>query len=193
MNDYSIALFVHIVGALGLFVALGLEWTGLSQLRRATTPGQVRACMGILKNVRNAGFVSMLTTVVTGMYINLAYYNSQPWVLVTLGSLVLVIALAQVVTAPRMKAVGQALAAGKGTLSTTFRGIANSPLLTLSIQTRVAVALGIVFLKTAKPDLAGSLLTVGLAIALGLAFGLLSPGPGEHRELQRLVSNGIDE
>ncbi len=29
MDDYSIALFLHIVGALGFFVALGLEWTGL--------------------------------------------------------------------------------------------------------------------------------------------------------------------
>ena len=32
MNAYSIALFLHIVGALGFFVALGLEWTGLWQI-----------------------------------------------------------------------------------------------------------------------------------------------------------------
>ena len=37
MNDYSIALFLHIVGALGFFVALGLEWTGLRQIRSAMT------------------------------------------------------------------------------------------------------------------------------------------------------------
>ena len=33
MNYYSIALFLHVVGALGFFVVLGLEWTSLRQLR----------------------------------------------------------------------------------------------------------------------------------------------------------------
>jgi len=42
MNDYSIALFLHVVGALGFFVALGLEWTSLRQIRGAATSGQVR-------------------------------------------------------------------------------------------------------------------------------------------------------
>ena len=49
MNDYSIALFLHIVGALGLFMALGLEWTGLWQIRSAMTTEQVRGWMGILR------------------------------------------------------------------------------------------------------------------------------------------------
>jgi len=43
MDDYAIALFLHIVGAVGFFVALGLEWTGLRQIRSAMTPEQVAA------------------------------------------------------------------------------------------------------------------------------------------------------
>jgi hypothetical protein len=42
MTDYSIALFLHIVGALGLFVALGLEWTNLRYLQQVTTTEQAR-------------------------------------------------------------------------------------------------------------------------------------------------------
>ena len=42
MNAYTIVLFLHIVGALGFFVALGLEWTGLSQLQSAMSLEQVR-------------------------------------------------------------------------------------------------------------------------------------------------------
>jgi hypothetical protein len=175
MSEYSITLFLHIVGALGFFVALGLEWTGLSQIRSALTLEQVRAWMGILKNVRKVGFVSMATTVITGFYLMLTAWGDQAWIIVTLGSLVLVIALAQVVTAPRMAAVGQALVMGKGSLSYTFYSLANNPLLLVSIQTRVAIALGIVFLKIAKPDLGGSLLTIGVAIVLGLASTLTMP------------------
>jgi hypothetical protein len=42
MNAESVILFLHIVGAIGIFVALGLEWTGLSQLRNAQALEQAR-------------------------------------------------------------------------------------------------------------------------------------------------------
>ncbi len=175
MNAYSIALFLHIVGALGFFVALGLEWTGLWQIRGATAPQQVRGWMMILKSVRKVGFVSMLTTVITGIYLMVTVWGGEAWIIVTVGSLVLVIALAQVVTAPRMAAIGRALATEKGPLSQTFYSLTNHPSLWISIQTRVAIALGIIFLKIAKPDLGGSLITIGIAIVLGIASALPMP------------------
>jgi hypothetical protein len=130
VNNYSITLFLHIVGALGLFVALGMEWTGLSQIQSAMT---------------------------------------------TVGSLVLMIALAQMVSAPRMAAIWQALVTEKGPFSKTFHSLANHPLMWISIQTRVAIALGIVFLKVSKPDLGGSLLTIGVVIILGVTSALPVP------------------
>jgi hypothetical protein len=169
MNAYSIALFLHIVGAVGIFVALGLEWTGLWQIRNATTPQQVGGWMRILKGVRKFGFASMLTTVISGVYMMLTVWGGEAWIIVTVGSLVLMIALAQVVTAPRMTAIGRALAAEKVPLSQTVHSLANHPLLWISLQTRAAIALGIIFLKIAKPDWGGSLITIGIAIVLGAA------------------------
>ena len=99
-----------------------------------------------------------------------ASYSARDTMLYALGErLQAAIALAQVVTAPRMAAIGRALAAEKVPLSQTFHSLANHPLLWISIQTRVAIALGIVFLKIAKPDLGGSLITIGIAIVLGAA------------------------
>ncbi len=46
MNHYPLALYLHIVGALGFFVALGLEWTSVHQLRRALSASQIRDCFG---------------------------------------------------------------------------------------------------------------------------------------------------
>ena len=172
MNAYSIALFLHIVGAMGFFVALGLEWTGLWQIRSATTPQQVRGWMMILKSVRKVGFVSMLTTVITGIYLMVTVWGGEPWIIVTVGSLILVIALVQAITAPRMMAIGRALATEKVPLSQTFYSLANQPLRLISIQTRVGIALGLVFLKIAKPDWGGSLITIGVAIILGIASAL---------------------
>ncbi len=169
MSIFSIVLFLHIVGALGVFVALGLEWTGLRQIQSSISPDQVRGWMGILKSLRKFGFASMLATVISGIYMMVARLGAKPWLIVTLGALVLVIAIAQALTAPRMAAVGRALAAGKGTLSETFHSLANQPLLLVSIQTRAAIALGIVFLKIARPDFGGSLVTIAAAILLGIA------------------------
>ena len=170
MNIYSIiALFLHIVGALGVSAALGLEWTGLRQIRTAMLPEQVRTWMGMFNSLRKVGFISMLMTVITGIYMIVTYWGGKPWIIATMGSLILVIALAQVLTAPRMASIGRALATEKGPVSQTFYKLVNEPMLWISIQTRVAIVLGITFLKIAKPDLSGSLLTVGVAIVLGIA------------------------
>jgi hypothetical protein len=175
MNDYSIALFLHIVGVLGLFVALGLEWTGLWQIRSAMTPEQVRGWMIILKSVRKFGFASMLTAVITGFYMMVTVWDGEAWIYVSLAALVLVIALSVVLTGPRMAAIGQALPKERAPLSPSFHNLANQPLLWISIQTRIAIALGIVFLKIAKPDLGGSLLIIGVAIVLGVVSALPLP------------------
>ncbi len=185
MEIESIALFLHITGALGIFVALGLELTGLKQIRSAFTIEHVRSWMGILKNVRKMGFASMLATVITGIYMTVTDVGGEAWIILTMAALVLVIVLAQAVTSPRMMAVGKALVAEKGQLSQTFHHLANNTLLSISIQTRVAIALGIVFLKTTKPDLIGSLLTIGIAVILGLASTL--PISGRERVPQQTV------
>jgi hypothetical protein len=172
MSTYAIALFVHIVGALGFSVALGLEWVGLRQLRRAASAEAVRTWMGIFQYALRVGFVSMLGTVITGVYMMATVWRGVPWLGVTVASLILVIALSAALTRPRMKAIGQALATGYGPMSPTFQRRADHPLLWVSIQARAAITLGIILLKIAKPDLGGSLLAMAVAIVLGIASAL---------------------
>ncbi len=172
MDGYSMGLFLHIVGALVFFVALGLEWTGLWQIRTAITQGQAREWMGILKNVRKIGFVSMLATVITGIYMMVIDWGGVAWIIAAMASLVLVIILSQALTGPRMAAIGQSLVKEEGVLSHAYRNLSQHPLLWISIQTRLALTLGIVFLNTIKPGLGGSLLIVGIGIVLGVVSAL---------------------
>jgi hypothetical protein len=175
MNSYSLVLFFHIVGAMGFFLALGLEWTGLWRLRSALRSQDVQAWMGLLKSAQKGGFASMLAVVISGAYLMATAWGRVPWLVVTVGSLVVVIVLSLALSGPRMAAIGRALATEQGALSHTFHRVANHPLLWISIQTRVAITLGIVLLKTVKPDLSGSLLIIGVAIVLGLASALPMP------------------
>jgi hypothetical protein len=173
MSIFSIALFLHIVSALGVSVALGLEWIGMSQIRTTTVPQEIRAILKVVQNTTRFGFVSMLSTVATGIYMVLTAVGWVPWILVVIGALLLVIVLTRVLTAPRMAAIGQALAMEKGSIPRSFHNLLKDPMLWISIQARVAIVLGIIFLKIAKPDLGGALLTMGVAVVLGFASVLL--------------------
>jgi hypothetical protein len=172
MSNYSIALFLHIVGALGFSVVLGLEWIGLSQLRRARLPEEARAILGTVRRADRLGFISMPTTIVTGFYLLLTVWGWVPWILVVLGALIVEIILFVALAKPRMAAIEQTLVTEKGFISQTFHDLVNHAILWISIQTRVAIILGIILLKIAKPDLGGSLLTIGVAIVLGFASAL---------------------
>jgi hypothetical protein len=60
-----------------------------------------------------------------------------------------------------MAAIGRSITIEKGPVSPSLHALAIHPLLWISIQTRVSIALGIVFLMTIKPGLGESLLTIG--------------------------------
>ncbi len=189
MSIYSIVLFLHIAGALGFFIVQGVEWIGLSQLRSAVFPEEAHAILGVLKRTNRLAFVSILTIVITGIYMMLTVWHGVPWILVVMGSLVLETVFFLVFSRPRMAAVEQALDAQEKPLSKHFHSLVNHPILWLSIQTRTAILLGIVFLKIAKPDLGGSLLTIAVAIVLGLASALpvLLPKREQARPAARMM------
>ncbi len=166
MNAVSIALFFHITGALGMSAAIGLEAFGLQQVRGAAMPMQAGSGMRILGSTRKLGFPSMLVVVLTGLYMMVTGDGPTPWLFTTLGAVVLLIALTGA-SGPRMAAVGKALVGETAPLSGRFHSIVNHPLLTISLYTRIAIILGIVFLKTTQPGWIGSLLIMSVAIIIG--------------------------
>ncbi len=173
MNYYSIALFLHIVGAIGFFIALALEWMGLRQMRNARTFDQVREWMDILKRVRGVGMFSMLLLLVAGFYMMVTAWGLVAWIGVALVAIFLSIGLTMTLTGPRMMAIGKALVGEYGPVSSNFQSLVRDPFLWVSIQTRVTIGLGIVFLMTVKPAFVGSVLVIVIAVIFGLAFVLL--------------------
>jgi hypothetical protein len=167
MNNYSIALFLHIVSALGFFVTLGLEWTSLRHLRSATTTEQVREWMRVPDEMGRMGMISMLTLLAAGFYMMAISWGAVAWIMVTLGAIAVMIP-PMVLTRRRMMAIGRAVGTERGPVSPALSQLLHDSMLTISMQTRVAIGLGIVFLMTVKPGWAGSLLTITLAIILCL-------------------------
>jgi hypothetical protein len=185
---YTIALFLHIVGALGLFVALGLEWASLLFLRRAATVEQARERLQLFTSLRRLYPLSWLAILIPGFYMAATAWRATAWVPTALAAVVLLVVLGAALTGRRMApirqrlgTIGQSVAAESGPISTTLHQRLDDPILWASLRIRTAIALGIIFLMTVKPDLLGSLLTIGVAGVLGLAFSLPVLGRGKEK------------
>ena len=169
MSLYSISVFLHVVGALGIFAAIGLEWAGLSNLRRATETTQVREWMRLLAAPRTVAGPAALLVLVSGIYMSATRWGPQGWILVALGGMVVVAALGATVSGRRVAAIAQALPAEPGPVSTTLRQRLDEPALTVSLWVRTALLLGIVFLMSVRPGWGGALAAMGSALLLGIA------------------------
>jgi hypothetical protein len=175
MNLYSLMLFLHVCGDIGIFIGIGAQLLGLMALRRTTRVEQARAIAGLMSLSDPISIVSALVTIAAGLYLALTVWGLQTgWIAVALVSLIVLLPpLMAGVVEPRMRAiVTMAKEAPDGPLPATLDARIHDPLLGTALQTVVAVVLGIVFLMTNKPPLAGSVAAMVVALALGLASGL---------------------
>jgi hypothetical protein len=162
---YSLALFVHVIGALLLFTAFTAEGISLFHLRRATTVAQVREWEGVAGLARIFGPASVVTILASGLYMMFSTWGWVPWIAVGLIAWFLV-AVAGAVNGIRLSLVVRHLTADTADFS---RLRARS--FVVSWLTRLAIGLGIVLLMTDKPDLAWALTSIVVAAAVGVSAG----------------------
>lgn len=181
MSVYSISLFLHIVGALGLFAVLGLEWAGLHNLRRATEAAQAREWVRLLAVPRVVGGPVALLILVPGIYMSTTRWGLRGWVVAGLAGMVVIAVLGAAVSGRRAGAIARALRAEDGPISTTLRRRLHDPVLALSLWVRTALLVGIVFVMSTQPSGAGALAAMGVAVLVGLAVALPGWGGGARR------------
>jgi len=171
MSVYAIAVFLHIVGALGLFAALALEWASLYNLRRVPTAGQAREWTKLLSALRFVGGPSTLTILVTGIYMMATRWGGQGWIGAGLAGLVLIAVVGGALGGRRSAAIARTVASETGAISAGLREQLLDPVLLLSAWLRTALGLGVIFVMAIKPGTSGSLAAMGAALVLGLAAG----------------------
>jgi hypothetical protein len=144
MNLYSIALFVHVVGAALLFAALTVEGIALRQGAR-----------GLLNLNRVIGPISALAVLIPGFYMTATLWGPAPWIL---GGLVswLLIAVVGTVTGIRLTRTDAEI----------------GPLAATSWWLRTGLAIGVLFLMTVKPGVLGTVLAVVVTALAGAGISL---------------------
>ena len=167
MTLYSLALFVHIVGALTLFTAFTTEGIALFHLRRAATSVQVAMWEGVAGLARIFGPASVVAILASGLYMMVSSWGWVPWLAVGLFAWLLV-AVMGAINGIRLSLVVRQTRTDAGAF-----GRLRSPAFVISWLTRLAIGLGIVFLMTDKPVLLWAIACIAVAAAAGALGGLL--------------------
>jgi hypothetical protein len=180
MPDYQIALFLHILGALGFFIAIGVFYVAVLGVRRAQTAGSIKLWTGAVYGVSRILFpISFLVILVAGIYMLVTVWGSRaPWAGVALIAFFILAIGATFIQGRRMAMLGQSAAAQpeSAPVTGTLWTQAHDAVTWVSVNASLAFAIGIVYLMTLKPDAIGSVIALLVALLVGLVFGFLTQG-----------------
>jgi len=172
---YNVALFVHILGAIGYFVALGIIYVSVASLRQAPTVGALRIWAGAALRGTRLLPISGAFILIAGIYMVAAEWGDRA---VWAGVAFIVFVLLGIATGVLQirRIAGFLRQAGdhspEGPLPAAIAMRARNPVLWVATNAITVTALGIVYLMTVKPDVAGSLIALGVSLVIGLAVGL---------------------
>jgi hypothetical protein len=153
----NIVLFVHFVGMLLLFVSLGVEWMAGRALRQSAGHGAAIAWTTIARRALRLQSVAALLIVISGGAMAMRFGVSDfAWVRGSLLAVVLIAALAGLMRRRLGRSTGEELAR----------------FWTASVLVRATVALGAVYLMTAKSELLESVVILVVAGTAGAAAGI---------------------
>jgi len=169
----SVVLFLHLLGAVSLFIAYGIEWTASSLFSNASTTEQARSWLRVFKVSPPLSGVGLGVVLLSGGYLaSLSGAMKQGWIPATLIAIFVALVLGFALILPRMKRIRAELPSGNEPVSAQLHERLSDPVLLTAIRVRVMVVTGIVFLMAAKIPLVTSLVALSIAFALGLVFSI---------------------
>ena len=183
MNGYRLIVFAHVLGAVGLFVPLAVEYVADSRLRASSTLEQAREWSRLFGVPRVLTLPSALVAVASGMYLATASGSwSLPWVRPALPTIIAIAALGAIV-GPRRKRLVSALAAGAGVVPHELRSSMLDPLFAASWRLKTALLAALLFEMCARPEGPAALLWLGAFVLAGLGWTI--PAWGRIAEPQK--------
>jgi hypothetical protein len=166
---FTVAIFLHLLGMVGLFIGYGLEWVASSLLRRSTNAEQVRAWLRIYRLSLPISGSGLLLLILSGVYFaSFTESWKEGWLLTSLLAIVFAFGIGFVFILRRVRMLCAVLPEGNTPLSDAGRSSVQDPAILTLTRVRFLVALGVLYLMIAKPVLATSLFILLGAIVVGL-------------------------
>lgn len=178
MTLYPYMLLLHIVGVIGLFIALSLELAVMSRLRAAKTTTQVHEWLTLSRVIDLVLPVSAVFILISGLVLTFTAWGwGHAWIELSLVLLVLLGILGPVINGPRMKAIQVAAqAAPVGEIPPALGKVISSPVLRAYVPIPALGALGAVIMMVLKLDWLGSGMVIALVLMVSLVFAFARKG-----------------
>ena len=174
MSFYSIVLFFHITGALGLFIGIGYEWMILYNLQKVTVASSANEWAGSAKVLRQIFSISGLLILLSGIYMTIAIKNITAWIIVGFILYLFLSISGSILGAKKIKSIAQALSSESEKLSEKILKQIRDPFLHNSLKIRSSLTLGIIFMMTIKPDWVTTIVTVAVSLIVGYILTLVT-------------------
>ena len=171
MTLFALIVFIHLTGAVALFLAFGLEWAAISFLGNSNTPQEAQNWLRLARLGPLINGPALGVLILSGGY--LAYLMGpgsmkQGWILASLVGILVVGALGGSINVPKMRAIRLAITAGGEKLSSAL----HNNLLPVSVRLRTFGALSIVLMMVTKQQFVPSLLILLGGLVLGLLLSI---------------------
>src|SRR5258708_37966829 len=102
MTIYSAVLFIHVVSAIGLFIALAAEGAIFFRIRSAQSVEEARFFIRVFQRLRIVAIPSLLGVLVGGMYLASKWGRGIFWIPLALGATLLIMLIGGFVTGLRI-------------------------------------------------------------------------------------------
>jgi uncharacterized membrane protein SirB2 len=177
MNLITNVLFLHVVGMLGLFVALGLEGVSVFRLRRAWTLDELPPWLGLSAGLPRLYRGSLALIMISGVYLMRGVMqgltNDRPlsqlgWLVLSVAGVIAFAALGGV-SLRRIRPLWHADAAPNDQVASLQLARAHDPALPVIFIVRAILAVAIVFLMMSRPPLDTSLGVMAAAAVVAIA------------------------
>lgn len=172
----KIALFVHIIGAIGLFAAMALQISGLAAFRRATTVEQVRGIISGSSRLLILAPISALLILLSGpylMYLGSKEHYDVDWAGFAMAVFIIVGIVGGISSRRDAKIIQTKVDESNHHFTNELHDTLQDPKLLTIPLVSVWVLSGVVALMVFKPDVAVSVVIVAAALAIGFAHATL--------------------
>ena len=157
MNIFPALTFLHVAGAIAIFISWALEYNYLTSMRPALMADNEDAALQEMKQYKKIGSVGVLITLTTGIWLMVALWGYKSWIMMSIISIVLLI-------------ITEVLFSRKAASSKTDRFRSMSCQIS-SIRLRIAIGIGIVALMVFKTsDLLSSISIVIIFLIAGAVW-----------------------
>lgn len=157
MNIFPALTFLHVTGAIAIFISWALEYNYVTALRKSLTTNTEEFALLQVKVFKKIGSLGVLVTLTTGIWLMIALWGYSPWLMMAIISIVLII-------------ITEVLFSKKAISSKTDNLRIMSYQMS-SIRLRIAIGMGIIALMVFKtPDLL-SCISIVLVFLLPAPYG----------------------